>query len=58
MDFFGQIKRETQKAILFFDGIREVWLPKSKIRYTEPKKDKTTMVTVPEWMAKERKLIV
>ena len=31
IEFFGDLKRETEKAFLFYDGVHEIWLPKSQI---------------------------
>jgi hypothetical protein len=51
----GEIKRETELAILFFDGKIEVWLPKSQIeditRYSDG-----TEITIPAWLAEEKEL--
>jgi hypothetical protein len=57
----GEIRRETTQAVLFYDGTREVWLPKSQIKIEE--KDgfvlggKLVEVTLPEWLASEKGLI-
>jgi len=52
VDVAGEIRRETDKAILFFDGVRSVWLPRSQIEVGD---DGT--IAMPEWMAKEKELI-
>lgn len=57
----GEIRRETAQAVLFFDGTREVWLPKSQIKIED--KDgfvlggKLIEVTLPEWLARDKGLI-
>lgn len=52
IDIAGEIRRETDHAILLFDGNKEVWLPKSQV---EDNRDGT--IAMPEWLAKERGLI-
>ncbi len=52
VDIAGEIRMDREKAILFFDGTREVWLPKSQI---EIGTDGT--VAMPEWLAHEKELI-
>ena len=49
----GEITRDTDKAFLFFDGIREVWLPKSRVRWNQ---QEHTM-TVPSWLARDKLLV-
>lgn len=51
-DIAVQIKHETPKAFLIFDGAKEVWLPKSQC---ENNRDGT--ITLPEWLAKDKGLI-
>lgn len=51
--------RETDLAILFTASEREIWLPRSQISHmitygTKP--DNTTTITIPEWLAKDKKL--
>ena len=36
IEFYGEIKRETDKAYLVFDGINEIWLPKSQVKEFKP----------------------
>lgn len=51
-DIAAELRYETERAYLVFDGIKEVWLPKSMCVQNE---DDT--FTLPEWMAKEKGLI-
>lgn len=51
-DIAAEIRVETARAWLVFDGAREVWLPKSLV---ESNGDGT--FTLPEWLAKEKGLI-
>lgn len=52
----GEIKRETDKAILFFDGTREVWLPKSQLEDRSNYSDGTE-ITIPTWLAEGKELV-
>jgi hypothetical protein len=51
-DFAGEVRRETERAWLVFDGVKEVWLPKSQV---ESNGDGT--FTLPEWLASEKGLV-
>lgn len=46
-----EIRHETEKAYLIFDGTKEVWLPKSQVEVEDGE------VTMPEWLAMEKGLI-
>ncbi len=52
VDIAAEVRRETDKAWLIFDGDREVWIPKSQ---AERNPDGT--FTMPEWLGKEKGLI-
>lgn len=54
-----EIRRETAKAYLVFDGDAEAWLPKSQVKIHAPDPDAEELVPfdVPEWLAKEKGLI-
>jgi hypothetical protein len=52
VDIEVEIRYSTERAIMVWDGEREVWLPKSQV---EINTDGT--VTMPEWLAKEKELI-
>lgn len=51
-DIAAQLRYETARAYLVFDGSQEQWLPKSQC---EMNVDGT--FTLPEWLAKEKGLI-
>jgi hypothetical protein len=53
VDIAAELRHETLKAFLIFDGDQEVWVPKSLVEYN--KDDKT--FTMPEWLAKKLELI-
>jgi len=52
----GVVKAVTEKAILFSDGTREVWIPKSQLEDMEIKHG-VAMITIPEWLAIEKELV-
>jgi hypothetical protein len=49
----GEIHVETEMAYLFFDGTKEVWIPKSQCSWDDDDKTMTMM----EWMAIDKGLI-
>jgi hypothetical protein len=51
-DIACELRHETSRAYLIFDGAKEAWLPKSLVERNE---DDT--FTMPEWLAKEKGLI-
>ena len=51
-DIAAELRHETDKAWLIFDGDKEVWLPKSQV---ENNGDGT--FTMPEWLAHDKGLI-
>lgn len=54
----GEIRHRTDKAILFWDGDKEVWLPLSQIEDETVLDDgKTVELLIPEWLAKDKGLI-
>ena len=63
-EFVGTIKFETQHdnpnagAILFDNGNKEVWLPKSQIEDIDLQANEPlATITIPEWLAMEKELI-
>jgi hypothetical protein len=52
VDIAAELRHETLKAFLIFDGGTEVWVPKSLV---ENNGDGT--FTMPEWLAKKLELI-
>ncbi len=57
-EFTGQIKWETERAIKFFDGNVEVWIPRQFLE-GEPESVGKGMVTItiPEWLAEDKELL-
>lgn len=52
-DIAGELRHETERAYLIFDGAREVWVPKALVEYDT--RDK--VFTMPEWLAEREGLI-
>ncbi len=58
LEFVGTIKFETDKAILFYDGSKEVWLPKSQIEDIDLESaSPLASITIPEWLAYKKEMI-
>lgn len=53
IDIAGELRRETERAFLIFDGTREAWLPKALVEH-DPTDGTFAM---PEWLAKDKGLI-
>ena len=53
VDIAAELRHETLKAYLIFDGDQEVWVPKSLVEHNE---DDGTFI-MPEWLAKKLELI-
>jgi len=53
VDIAGEIRHETEKAYLFFDGYKETWIPKSMCQWDQDSKT----LTMPEWIAMDKGLI-
>mgnify|MGYP001619172561 CR=1 FL=1 len=56
IDIAVEIRHETAAAWLVHDGHRDVWLPKSQVE-VHYEHNKSTIVTLPEWLAKAKELI-
>lgn len=53
-----EVRRETERAFLIFDGKAEVWIPKSQITdQGEDSQGRITSIFVSEWLATEKGLI-
>lgn len=52
VDITAEIRHETDKAFLLFDGTREAWVPKSQVQDNE---DGT--FTMPVWLATDKEFI-
>ncbi len=56
LDFTGGRKAENDKAIIFNDGTKDYWLPKSQVEIHDLEDGKVE-VTVPYWLAYQRGMI-
>ena len=52
-----EIRAQTPKAVLIFDGKNETWIPKLFINDEVEEKGVTTSIFIPEWFAEEKGLI-
>jgi hypothetical protein len=53
-----EVRAESDKAMLIYDGKREAWIPKSQITdHSDDADGRTTSIFIPEWLAKEKGLI-
>lgn len=57
IEFYAELRRETEKAFCFFDGAEEIWIPKSQVLKMERMKGVDCEVSVPEWLAKQKGII-
>lgn len=55
IEFTGEIQKETEFAILFFDGHNTFWLPKSQIEIR--REGATVTIEVPDWIAEQKEMI-
>lgn len=53
IEISGEARRETQAAILWFDGTREAWVPKSIGKVNGDGQ----MISMPMWAAKDKGFI-
>lgn len=53
VDIAAEIRHQTDRAFLIFDGAKEVWVPKALVEYDT--RDK--VCTMPEWLAMREGLI-
>ena len=52
IDIAAEIKAETEKAWLLFDGTTEAWVPKSQVEQSD---DDT--FAMPKWLARDKGFI-
>jgi hypothetical protein len=53
IDIAGELRAETERAFLVFDGAKSVWLPKSLVEH-DPADGTFAM---PEWLAIDKGLV-
>lgn len=58
VDLTLMIKHQTDKAILVYNDLKDadIWLPKSQVE-VEAIDGRHSVVTMPEWLAKDKELI-
>jgi hypothetical protein len=56
-EVYVELKKETDNALLVFDGDNEVWLPKSQVLYEEPSEKSEMIMLVPEWLSIKKGLL-
>lgn len=52
-----EVRAETPKALLVFDGKTEVWIPKSQIHDQGEDKGQITSIFITEWLATQKGLL-
>ena len=59
VEFCGEIRHETDFAYLVYDGVNEVWIPKSQIQECRQinTKGNDFEIIIPEWLAIEKGVI-
>jgi hypothetical protein len=60
VEFCGEIKWETEKAFMVYDGTNEVWIPKSKViskRRVSSGDGADFIFEIPEWLARDKGII-
>lgn len=63
VEFYAELKHETHKedkqagAYLFFDGVNDIWIPKSLTISVEHIKDNNYSIEIPEWVALDKGII-
>lgn len=57
VEFYGELKVETERGVLVFDGANKIWLPKSQILEMRKIKDSDYEFEIPYWLAKEKEII-
>ena len=56
VEIYAELRRETENAYLFSDGVSEFWLPKSQIETTHIK-GRDYEIEMPEWLAIQKGII-
>lgn len=60
IEFYGELRHETDKAYLVYDGAVEVWIPKSQCqeaRQVGGKRSCDWEFTIPAWLAEEKGIV-
>jgi hypothetical protein len=57
IEFYGELRDETDAAYLIHDGINKVWLPKSQVKNKRQISGHDFEFEIPEWLAKKKGII-
>jgi hypothetical protein len=57
VEFYAEMKNETEAAYLFSDGVDEFWIPKSQVSEINHIKGNDYEVTIPVWLAADKGII-
>ena len=60
IEFCGEVRRETEKAYLVYDGAHETWIPKSQIkseRIVSQSVNDDRIFEIAEWLAREKGIV-
>ena len=60
IEFCGEVRRETEKAYLVYDGAHETWIPKSQIkseRIVSSSRKDDRIFEIAEWLAREKGIV-
>ena len=57
VEFCGEVRFETEKAYLVYDGSEEMWIPKSLIQESKRLSDGGWEFVIPYWLAKDKGII-
>lgn len=57
VEFYGELKVETTRGYLVFDGVNEIWLPKSQVKGIRLMKKDDYEFRIPIWLAKAKGII-
>lgn len=57
VEFYGEIRKETDGAWLVYDGVNQIWLPKSQIIEMNHVKGSDYEFIIPEWLAVKKEIV-
>ena len=57
INFYGQYRDETPRAVLVNDGIDNIWLPRSQIKSMRQIRDTDYEFVISYWLAKKKGIV-
>jgi hypothetical protein len=57
VEFYAELRKETDRGYCFYDGANEFWLPKSQVVILQRMRGGNVQAAVPEWLAKNEGII-